>query len=402
MLITAQGEAVPTIARPTAEELIERAQQLIPVLREREADVAAARQVPTETIQAFTDSGFFRVLQPRRFGGYEMTPDVYCEIARTLAEGCMSSAWVYGVVAVHNWQLALFDPRAAEDVWATDSDVRISSSYMPGGKVVRVDGGYRLSGRWAFSSGSAHCDWVILGVHIPSGDGTPADPCNFLVPRADYKIIDTWDVMGLCATGSNDIVVEDVFVPDHRILREMDMFEMNCPGQAVHDSSLYRIPFAQLFNRTVSTTSLGALKRALETFQSTMRDKRATYTGLKLANDSMIQQAVAEVALTLDDLEMRLARDLKEMSERAESGDWPVERRAELGLSTTSMVSRCVTAVDLLMQFSGGKAIYRGNVIQRAFLDIHCARAHVANNPFPYARNFGAMAFGAPNDCFDI
>ena len=177
---------------------------------------------------------------------------------------------------------------------------------------------------------------------------------------------------------------------------------MNCPGQAAHDSSLYRIPFAQLFNRTVSTTSLGALKRALETFQSTMRDKRATYTGLKLANDSMIQQAVAEVALTLDDLEMRLARDLKEMSERAENGDWPVERRAQLGLSTTSMVSRCVTAVDLLMQFSGGKAIYRGNVIQRAFLDIHCARAHVANNPFPYARNFGAMAFGAPNDCFDI
>ena len=402
MLTTAQGEAVPTIARPTAEELIKRAQQLIPVLQEREADVAAARQVSAETIQAFTDAGFFRVLQPRRFGGYEMAPDVYCEIARTLAEGCMSSAWVYGVLAVHNWQIALFDPRAAEDVWATDSDVRISSSYMPGGKVVRVDGGYRLSGRWAFSSGSAHCDWVILGVHIPSGDGTPADPCNFLVPRADYKIIDTWDVMGLCATGSNDIVVEDVFVPDHRILREMDMFEMNCPGQAAHDSSLYRIPFAQLFNRTVSTTSLGALKRALETFQSTMRDKRATYTGLKLANDSMIQQAVAEVALTLDDLEMRLARDLKEMSERAQSGDWPVERRAELGLSTTSMVSRCVTAVDLLMQFSGGKAIYRGNVIQRAFLDIHCARAHVANNPFPYARNFGAMAFGAPNDCFDI
>ena len=314
----------------------------------------------------------------------------------------MSSAWVYGVVAVHNWQLALFDARAAEDVWGTDSDVRISSSYMPCGKVVRVEGGYRLSGRWAFSSGSAHCDWVILGVHIPSPDGGAPDPCNFLVPRSDYTIIDTWDVMGLRGTGSNDIVVEDAFVPDHRIIREMDMFELNCPGHAVHQASLYKIPFAQLFNRTVSTTSLGSLKRALDLFIEGMRTKRATYTGLKLASDSTIQEAVAEVVLTLDDMELRLARDLAELSDRAARDDWSDERRAALGLSTTTMVSRCVKAIDLLMQFSGGKAIYRGNVVQRAFLDIHCARAHVANNPYPYARNFGAMAFGAPNDCYDI
>jgi len=400
------GEApvmVTPLIVPAAEELLGRARSLVPVLQTREAAAAEARQVSAETIQDFTDAGFFRVLQPRRFGGYEFSPDIYCQIARTLAEGCMSSAWVYGVVAVHNWQLALFDPRASEDVWGENNDVRISSSYMPGGKVVRVEGGYRLSGRWAFSSGSAHCDWVILGVHVPHPEGKGApDPCNFLVPRTDYAIIDTWDVMGLCATGSNDILADDVFVPDYRVIREMDMFDVRCPGHVVHDANLYRIPFAQLFNRTVSVTSLGSLKRALDVFRAGMRDKRATYTGQKLANDFAIQEAVASVALTLDDLDLRLTRDLAELSVRAERQDWPIERRAELGLSTTSMVSRCVAAVDQLMQFSGGKAIYRGNVIQRAFLDIHCARAHVANNPYPYARNFGAMAFGAPNDCYDI
>ncbi|MES1985735.1 MAG: acyl-CoA dehydrogenase family protein [Pseudomonadota bacterium] len=394
--------AVEPVGIPTPDTLIKRARALVPVLREREVATCDAGQVSAQTIQDFTDAGFFRVLQPARFGGYEMAPDLYCSISRILAEGCMSSAWVYGVVAVHNWQLALFDARAAEDVWGTDSDVRISSSYMPCGKVVRVEGGYRLSGRWAFSSGSAHCDWVILGVHIPSPDGGAPDPCNFLVPRSDYTIIDTWDVMGLRGTGSNDIVVEDAFVPDHRIIREMDMFELNCPGHAVHQASLYKIPFAQLFNRTVSTTSLGSLKRALDLFIEGMRTKRATYTGLKLASDSTIQEAVAEVVLTLDDMELRLARDLAELSDRAARDDWSDERRAALGLSTTTMVSRCVKAIDLLMQFSGGKAIYRGNVVQRAFLDIHCARAHVANNPYPYARNFGAMAFGAPNDCYDI
>jgi len=388
---------------PAPGDLLARAEALVPVLREREAAAISMRQVSSETIQDFTDAGFFRILQPRRFGGYEHSPAMYCAIARTLAEGCMSSAWVYGVIAVHNWQLALFDPQAAEDVWGGDANVRISSSYMPVGKVERVEGGYRLSGRWAFSSGSAHCDWVILGAHIPARDGQGApDPCNFLVPRADYEILDTWDVMGLCATGSNDILVKDAFVPHHRVIREMDMFEQRCPGHAVHDARLYRIPFAQLFNRTVSTTSLGSLRRALDVFKQGMRDKRATYTGQKLAADSAIQEAAAEISLTLDDLELRLDRDLAELWARAESGDWPIARRAMLGLSTTSMVSRCVTAIDKLMLFSGGKAIYRGNVIQQAFLDIHSARAHVANNPYPYARNFGAMEFGATNDCYDI
>lgn len=395
-------------ARPLADdslasELVARAKAMIPVLREREAACRAAGQVSAETIAAFTEAGFFRVLQPRQYGGYELSPAVYVEISRQLAQGCMSSAWVYGVVAVHNWQMALFDPQAAEDVWGKDGSVRISSSYMPVGKVTPVEGGYRLSGRWGFSSGSAHCDWVILGANMPRSDGQPGvEPYNFLVPRADYRIVENWDVMGLQGTGSNDVVVEDAFVPAHRVIREFAMFQLDCPGHAVNSAPLYRIPFAQVFNRTVSTTSLGSLTRALEVFVAATREKRTTYTGQRIAADTSVQEVIAEVTLTLDDLDLRLKRDLAELMDRAERNDWPVERRAELGASTTSMVSRCVTEIDKLMQFSGGKAIYRGNVVQNAFLDIHTARAHVANNPFPYFRNLGAMAFGCPNDCFDL
>lgn len=385
-----------------AQRLVAEAREMVPLLREREAAAIANRQVSGETIQAFQDAGFFKVLQPKAYGGYELAPAVYCEITKTLAEGCMGSAWVYGVVAVHNWQMALFDPQAADDVWGATSSVLISSSYMPTGKAMKVDGGYRLSGRWAFSSGSAHCDWAILGGNMVAEEGRAPEPFNFLVPRGDYQIVDTWHVMGLCPTGSNDIVVEDAFVPAHRVIRERDMFDIACPGHARNTASLYRIPFAQLFNRTVSTTSLGSLRRALQCFIDTTREKRATYTGQRLAGDTTIQEAVAEVKLVINDLELRLASDLSELEWRAAQADWPINRRAELGLHTTSMVSRCVAAVDLLMLFSGGKAIYSGNVIQRAFLDIHCARAHVANNPYPYARNVGAMAFGFGNDCVDL
>ena len=394
----------PQGSDPTLEErLIEQARALIPILRSRERAAIDAGQVPRETIEAFVEAGFFKVLQPSRHGGFELPPWVYCEIARTLAEGCMSSAWVYAVIAVHNWQMALFPDQAAQDVWGRDPNTRISSSYMPVGKVKVVPGGYRLSGRWAFSSGSAHCDWVILGAHVPpaSAEGKP-EPRNFLLPRSDYRIVQNWDVMGLRATGSNDIVVEDAFVPEHRTVCELDMFNLQCPGHQHHRAALYRIPFAQIFNRTVSTTSLGALKRALAVFVETTREKRATYTGERLARDTTIQFAVAQVERSLDEQMLVLERDARELMEHAEHETWTLERRAALGASTTGTLSRCVDAIDKLMEFSGAKALYRGNVIQQAFLDIHCARAHVANNPYPYARNLGAIRFGFQNESLDI
>lgn len=382
--------------------LLARATELVPTLRARERAAIETGQVPAQTIDELTRSGFFRVLQPRRYGGYELPPEVYFTLARTLAEGCMSSAWVYAVVAVHNWQLALFEDRAAQEVWGEDPDVRISSSYMPVGKVTVVPGGYRLSGRWGFSSGSAHCSWVILGAVVPAAQGAEPEPRNFLLPRTDYRIVENWDVMGLRATGSNDIVVEDVFVPAYRTVRELDLFEMKCPGHEVNTSALYRIPFAQIFNRTVASTSLGALRRALNAFVEQTREKRGTYSGARLARDTTIQFAVAEVERLLDEQLLVLERDAREMMAHACAQSWTLERRAALGYATTGTVSRCVHGVDRLMEFSGAKAVFRGNVIQQAFLDIHTARAHVANNPYPYGRNLGAVRFGFENESFDI
>lgn len=390
-------------ADPTAEELVARAAAMIPVLRSREADALQAGQVSTQTIQELQDAGFFRVLQPKRYGGYEMSPLTYGRIARTLAEGCMSTAWVYAIVAVHNWELALFDDKAAQDVWNSDSNVRICSSYMPVGRVTRVEGGYRLSGRWNFSSGSGHCDWVILGANIPSetAGGAP-EPRNFLLPRADYQVLDNWDVMGLQGTGSNDILVENAFIPEYRTVRDDDLFAMQCPGHAVNTAPLYKIPFAQLFNRTVSSTSLGTLKRALDSFVDATKSRRTTYTGERLARDSSVQFAISEVERILDEQVLVMERDLTELLDRAVAGDWPLDRRAALAAATTSTVSRCVRGIDILMEFSGAKALFRGHPVRQSFLDIHCARAHVANNPYPYGRNRGAMLLGIDNQSQDI
>ncbi len=385
-----------------AQQLLDSARDLIPALREREAQCIADKRVPAETIRDFTDAGFFKVLQPKRWGGYELAPKVYADIARILAEGCMSSAWVYGVVAVHNWQMALFDDQAAADVWSENSDIRISSSYMPVGKVTPVEGGYMLSGRWMFSSGCQHCNWVILGSNVPPAKpGDAPDPRCFLVPSENYEIVENWDVMGLKGTGSHDIVLNDVFVPEHRTVRDLDMFEIKCPGHKVNTSPLYNVPFAQIFNRTVSTTALGTLKRALEEYVNSTKARVTTYGGAKLANTPRIQNMISEVARTLDERILIYNRDCDELMEHAVNNTWTLERRAALGASCCSTVDACMKAIDQLMLFSGAKAMY-GGVVQQAFLDLHMARGHTANNPFPYSENHGGMMFGLESQTIDI
>ena len=150
-----------------ADHLYKTARDLVPALRERSNETASLGQLPEATVAAMQQAGFFRIMQPARYGGFELDPEVFFKVQMILAEGCMSTAWVLGVVAIHNWQLALFDDRAQQDVWGEDDATLISSSYMPVGKVEHVDGGYKLSGHWGFSSGSRHCDWAFLGAMVP-------------------------------------------------------------------------------------------------------------------------------------------------------------------------------------------------------------------------------------------
>jgi 3-hydroxy-9,10-secoandrosta-1,3,5(10)-triene-9,17-dione monooxygenase len=207
--------------------------------------------------------------------------------------------------------------------------------------------------------------------------------------------------MGLQGTGSHDVIVKDAFVPEYRTVRDLDMFDIRCPGHAVNTSPLYNVPFAQIFNRTVSTTALGTLKRALNEYVESTRARTTTYGGARLANTPRIQNMISEVARTLDERLLIYNRDCEELLQHAVNNTWTMERRAALGASCTSTVDACMQAIDKLMLFSGAKAMY-GGVVQRAFLDLHMARGHTANNPFPYAENHGATLFGLTHQTIDI
>ncbi|MDB5979165.1 MAG: acyl-CoA dehydrogenase [Pseudomonas sp.] len=378
------------------QRLIQRARELVPVLRERAPRAARQGVLPEETLLDFQDAGFFRILQPARWGGYELEPKDFFDVQTTLAEGCMSSAWVLGVVAIHNWQLALFDDRAAQDVWADDSSVLISSSYMPVGKVERVEGGFRLSGQWGFSSGSKHCQWVFLGAMVPPlepGDGP--DYRTFLVPRQDYQIIDNWDVMGLEATGSNDIRVQDAFVPEYRTHRSIDGFMQNSPGNAVNTAPLFRLPFGQIFVRSVSSAAIGALQGAVDLFIEANRARVAVNDGRRIVQDPGAQTALAQAIVVVDECKTVLFRNFDLMMQRARDGQpLSISERVKMRYDSAIVMDKCAQAVSALMFNSGAAAIFRGHGINRAFRDIHTGRAHVANAPAKYAWNLGGVSMG--------
>ncbi|MFT6365081.1 MAG: 3-hydroxy-9,10-secoandrosta-1,3,5(10)-triene-9,17-dione monooxygenase [Halioglobus sp.] len=368
------------------------------VLRERSAACKAGGQVPKETIADFQEAGFFKVLQPEQWGGYAMDPQVFYAVGLEVAKHCMSSAWVLGVVAVHNWQLAVFDDQAAQDVWSEDPSILISSSYAPVGNVKVVDGGFRLSGRWSFSSGSAHCKWAFLGAVVPTPEA-PFDMANyrtFLVPVSDYDIVDNWDVVGLQGTGSNDIVVEDAFVPEHRTHKSIDGFMCENPGNAVNTAPLYRMPFMQVFVRAVCTASLGAIEGSLESFIEVAKTRRVGPN--KMSDDPFARVLAAQVRASIEEMKLTLYRNFDEMMECNRNGvPIPIDDRIRYRYDSAVVADRCLDLSSKMLKASGSGGIRHGSELLARHLDILASQAHVANNVNPFGMNLGGTIFGAEN-----
>ena len=369
---------------PSAEELVSRARAMIPTLKQRADACVKGRDVPAESIAEMQEAGFFRILQPRRWGGYEMHPNVFFDVQRLLAEGCMSTGWMYGVLGCHPYELALFHDEAQREVWGTDTSTLASSSYQPVGKVTPVEGGFRLSGRWGFSTGSIHCDWVILGAFVPpSGpDGAP-DMRSFLLPRKDYTIDrDAWHVFGLQGTGSHDIIVDDVFVPEYRTHRAVDGFMCTNPGQAENDGPLYRLPWAQVFTRSVSTAAFGGARAAVNAALEIMKNRVSTNTGKASKSDPFLLAAIAKAHAQILEMETTLRASFDDLMGYAERNEAiPMDKRALYTYNSSAVVRRLADLADEMMQLLGGRAVYMSSPIIQPWLDLHAGRAHVANDP---------------------
>ncbi|MFT5685468.1 MAG: 3-hydroxy-9,10-secoandrosta-1,3,5(10)-triene-9,17-dione monooxygenase [Myxococcota bacterium] len=379
----------------TPEEIVRRANDIAPTLRARASATNAARRLSAETIADFKEAGFFRILQPARYGGFEMDPRVFFTVQTIIAAACPSTAWCLGVIAVHAWQLALFPEAAQEAVWGEDTSVLISSSYMPVGKVTPVEGGYRLSGKWGFSSGSDHCQWAFLGAFVPAGEGKPPDMRTFLVPRKDYELLDTWHVSGLRGTGSNDVVVKDAFIPEAHTHRFADGFLCQSPGNAINTAPLFRVPFGQIFVRSVSTAAIGMAQGALTAYEDICKAKISRASGKKSKESPSAQQAAAAASAKIRTTWMVLEHNFDQMMAAARAGEKiSIADRVQYRYDSAVAASDCAAVIRSLFANAGSGAIFLDSPLQVYFQDVHAAAGHYANNLESPGNNLGRVRFG--------
>ncbi|SHM60866.1 3-hydroxy-9,10-secoandrosta-1,3,5(10)-triene-9,17-dione monooxygenase oxygenase subunit [Cryptosporangium aurantiacum] len=380
------------------EKVLDAVRDLLPVLRERAAETEAARRIPAASIQALQETGVLRLLQPNRFGGHETHPVVFYRAVRLIASACGSTGWVTSVLGVHPWHVGLFAEEAQREVWAEDLDTRISSSYAPQGKATAVDGGFRFTGRWSFSSGSDHATWVLLGGLVIGPDGRPTDFRTFLLPRADYTVDDVWDTVGLRGTGSNDIVVDDVFVPEHRTLSFQHTAKVKCPGQELNDGPLFRMPYGTIHPFAITAPLIGMADGAYEAYAGHTKARvRASYLGEKAKDDPFAQVRVARAAGEIDAAWLQLERDLNEEYALAVQGTRiPLEMRLRARRDQVLGSARAIDATDSLYESAGGKAINAPSVIARFWRDAHAARVHAANDVERALVMYGRTELGLP------
>ena len=379
------------------EEMVERARSLAPRISARAEECEQLRRLPDATERDLHETGLFRMVQPARVGGADLDVGVLVETCAEVARVCPSTAWNLGNLSSHHWMLGYFPPAAQDELWDASPDVLIATSLIfPNGRGRKVEGGYEVTGRWPLSSGVDNCDWNMLAFMVRErDDGPPTDQRFALVHRSQYEIIDTWHAVGLSGTGSKDVAVKALFVPEHRTLTAWAFNGRAHPGSQVNPSPLFRLPMLALGPYVLSGVMLGCARGAYELTVGAARKRNATTTGQPVGASQSVQIKVAEAGARIDTAELLMRRacdhamDVARAGREAEHGDKVRYRR-----DAFFAARMCLEAVDLLMGIAGSGGLYLGNPMQRLFRDAHAANAHIMFSPDVQGALFGQHELG--------
>lgn len=344
------------------EELLRKASGLVPVLKERAVQTEDLRCVPDQTVQDIFASGLHLIGVPQRFGGLDVDYGIILEVATLLGSACASTAWCYSLWSAHSWLVGYWPLEAQQEVFADGPDVFCSSSLNPGSSTLeRTDGGFRLSGRWEFSSGSHAATWVMLGADGPDG------LLWALVPRSDYGIIDTWFVSGLRGTGSNDIVVKDAFVPHYRVIEMRTAGESDWTGWEIHNHERYRIPVPVLLGWDLVAPIVGIALGMIEEFTSQLT---GTSGPGRTADSGGVQLRLSQASAEVDAARALLRGDIQEIFEKAHLGEsCSTLERARFRRDKAFVTQLCFRAINGLFDLSGGHALFDSVALQRHHRD---------------------------------
>jgi 3-hydroxy-9,10-secoandrosta-1,3,5(10)-triene-9,17-dione monooxygenase len=380
------------------DEAMRRAGDIVPILREHAQKAEDARMLIRESEQLLHESGLFRFHQPKIFGGMELPFVAVVDIPAELARGCPSTAWNVGNAGCHHWILGYYDPRAQREVWEANPDALIASSIaLAAGRGRKADGGFIVNGRWPFSSAVDNSDWNMLAVTIYDDNGkAPIDWRLCLVPKCDYEVIDTWYAMGMAATGSKDVAVTDLFVPEYRALplarcrggREH-------PGAELNPGPLFRIPIVAASSHPLSPAAVGAAEGAYELFLEAMAKRTGTYTGARVADFQAVQIKVARARCLIDSARYFLRESaiaFQAIAERNETPDLATKLRFRA--HSAFAVNQSREAVETLWSCYGAQGLYTRDPLQRHLRDVLAINQHFSFNFDIAGAAYGLNALG--------
>ena len=379
------------------EEMVGRARALMPKFAERALACEQLRRMPEETERDLHEAGLFRIVQPARVGGADLDVGIFIDVCAEIAQVCPSTSWNVGNLASHHWMLGYYPPETQEEIWSVSPDVLIATSLaFPAGRGRKVDGGYEVSGRWPLSSGVDNSDWNMLAIMVRErDDGPPVDQRFALVHRSQYEIIDTWHAVGLAGTGSKNVAVKGLFVPEHRTVTAWAMNGKPHPGSAVNPSPLFRLPLLALGPYVLSGVMLGCARGAYETTVGAARKRNATSTGIPVGASQTVQIKVAEAGARIDAADMIMRGVCTHAMAVARSGAEPTQAdKLRYRRDAFFSVRMCLEAVDILMGVAGSSGLYLSGSMQRLFRDAHAANAHVMFSPDLQGAIFGQHALG--------
>jgi 3-hydroxy-9,10-secoandrosta-1,3,5(10)-triene-9,17-dione monooxygenase len=406
----AARQASHNIAPPepdlTVDELLQRADALRLILRERQAECESMGELLKDTHARFLAAGFYRILQPRRFGGYEFALPDFIRVMIAVARGCSESAWVLALTSGHTVLAAQLSEAAQCEIFGATGDFRAPGVGMPGGVGVPTDGGLRVRGAWDYASG---CD---LATHF-FGSSMVHDPQTnallgnawILFNRDQFEIVDNWNVIGMQGTGSRRVVIEDAHVPADRALWFLDgqgRPVRDQPGHALHANPLYHGWLSPLLISEVAAVSVGAARGALDIYAEILRNKKTNFPPFHMrSQEGEFQQHFGEAQALIDTAEaalLKITADYMELAQQHVESGAPLEEEMErrLILIEQHVIRLAWDAVELMFRTSGTSAASKSSPLGRALRNLAVVRTHVTLQLDHTATNAGRLHFGVP------
>ncbi|WP_313805872.1 acyl-CoA dehydrogenase family protein [Sphingobium sp.] len=373
---TAEGQ------KALRDELVARATALVPQLRAGGTYSDANRRLPEESVTALHEAGLFRIRTPKRFGGLEADLRTYHDVVAEIGRGCGSAAWVAFISNATVWIACHLGEQAVEDIFSGNPDARFIGLFAPLGTATKVEGGYKVNGKWPFASGSLHADWALLSLPLPQEDGT-FEQGVVVMPMNDLTVEDTWFFAGMRGTGSNTVIASDVFVPTHRTAPLSRLLASNEVGQS--DKASFREAFAANAVIMLGAPVIGLARAALELTLDRVNagNKRISYSSYAdLRKSPAMQVTIAEAASMVEMASASLERWCDEISDGGRAGE-PLSfmRRAQMRVDLGRATQMARQAVNKLLDVQGASAFADDNPLQRVWRDIEFATRHGLLSP---------------------